>query len=948
MLNSNKAIETGREPTTPKPAALSDHDRHRVLTEWNQTQRQFPEKLCVHELFEEQVECSPEAVAVVFGGERWTYRQLNIRANELAHHLRARKIGPNSLVGVHAGRSVEFVVAILAVLKAGGAYVPLDPEYPAERLHFIITDARLDALICSGAATIEFTDGGSRLVHLQQHAREISAGAEENPGRINHPEHLAYVMFTSGSTGRPKGVCMPHRPLLNLIHWQKGHSNAGIGHRTLLYAPLGFDVCFQEIFSTLASGGTLVIPSARERKDFVGLVGLLEQTGVSRIFLPFVALEFLAEVVADTGRLPASLREVITAGEQLRITPAIRSLFERLKDARLVNQYGPTEAHVVSAFELEGHPAGWPYLPPIGRPIANTQLYVLDARLDPVPAGEIGELYIGGVQVAQGYLNRPELTAEKFIADPFNRTPDARLYRTGDLARHLPDGNVEFLGRTDDQVKIRGFRVELGEIETLLATHPEIQRAVVVAREDAPGEKFLAAYFIARNQTPHLVSLLREFLHKRLPDYMVPAVFILLPRFPLTPNGKIDRKALPAPKPDDFHSGVPYVAPQTPEEKKLAAIWSGLLGGAKVGLSDNFFLMGGDSLSAVKLMLAVEKATGQWLELSAFMLNPTLAGLCQLIQARREGADFETVVAIRKTGTRPPLFCLYNITGDVDVYLALAEMLGDDQPVIGIRSPAMKDASLLPASIEAAAAEAVKSIRKIQPHGAVALAGYSWAGLLAFEVARQLQQTDGVHCFTALIGPDAPMRPTNPAYRLAHFARYFPSWCGRLLADRANRAQRLRRWREMARSTRQNMAEVHLAIPGWADTPLARHLIGLAKNYRPDSKYQEGVDVFREHEEFHPHGHPLRAWQTGHLPDGGWNRWTREPNRIHWVPGNHWNVIKQPAVTVLAKSLRAAMDRHLDANRNSTSRGLLPLVLPVSVGCFLHRMSDLAAVSSGL
>lgn len=442
MLNFNQATEAGMETPPARSATLSDHDWHRVLAEWNQTWKQFPQKLCIHELFEEQAECSPEAVAVVFGDKCWTYRQLNLRANQLAHHLKAGKVGPNSLVGVHAERSVEFVVAILAVLKAGGAYVPLDPEYPAERLHFIVTDARLDALICSGAGTIEFTNESSRLVHLQQHAIEISGHAEENPGRVNDPEHLAYVMFTSGSTGRPKGVCMPHRPLLNLIHWQKGHSSAGAGHRTLLYAPLGFDVCFQEIFSTLSSGGTLVIPSAKERKDFVGLVRLLQQTGVNRIFLPFVALEFLAEVVADTGRLPASLREVITAGEQLRITPAIRSLFERLKDARLVNQYGPTEAHVVSAFELKGNPADWPYLPPIGRPIANTQLYILNAHLEPVPAGEIGELYIGGVQVAQGYLNRPELTAEKFIANPFGRTPDARLYRTGDLARHLPDGNV--------------------------------------------------------------------------------------------------------------------------------------------------------------------------------------------------------------------------------------------------------------------------------------------------------------------------------------------------------------------------------------------------------------------------------------------------------------------------------------------------------------------------
>ncbi len=863
------------------------------------------------------MERSPEAMAVAFAGEQLTYRQLNHRANQLAHYLRTRKIGSHSLVGVHTERSVDFVVAILAVLKAGGAYVPLDIEYPVERLRLIVADATLDGLICDGTEILEFVVGEFPVVHLQRDRVEISASPETNLSRADVPEQLAYVLFTSGSTGRPKGVCMPHRPLVNLLHWQNGQSAGGVGQRTLQFAPLGFDVCFQEIFSTLAFGGMLVISSSKERKDFVSLLRLIEQTEINRLFLPFVALEFLAEVIADTGRLPASLREVITAGEQLRITPAIRSLFGRLKNARLINQYGPTEAHVVSAFELTGDPASWPYLPSIGRPIANTQLYILDPQRQPVAAGEIGELYIGGVQVAQGYLNRPELTADRFLVDPFAPTPGGRLYRTGDLARHFPDGTIEFLGRTDDQVKIRGFRVELGEIETLLATHPEIQRVVVMAREDVPGEKYLAAYLIVPHQSPQFISQLRKFLSQRLPDYMMPAVFITLPAFPLSPNGKIDRRALPVPSPEQFNSGVAYVAPQTAQEKKLADIWCEVLGISKVGLNDNFFLIGGDSLRAVKLMLQVEKTTGQWLELSTFLLKPTLAGLCAALKARHEHNEIETIVSIRQTGTRPPLFCLYSITGDVDLYFNLAEALGEDQPVIGIRSPALEDLSRLPASIEAAAAEVVRIIRKIQPQGAPALVGYSWAGLLAFEVARQLEQAEKIHCFTALIGPDAPLRPTNPVSRLMHFVRYFPSWVWRLARERESRMQRLRRWREMARSSQQVLAEVNLDIPGWADSPISRHLLGLVKNYHPATKYKMSVDIFRERDEYRILGHPLQAWQTAHLPDGGWSRWMCNPPRIHWLRGDHENIINPPMVAGLAQSIRAAMDEHFEFNRIS-------------------------------
>lgn len=866
---------------------------------------------CVQQWFEEQVGRSPDAVAVIFAEESLTYQQLNTRANQLAHYLRARQVGPDSLVAIHAERSAEFIVAVLGVLKAGGAYLPLDSECPAERLRSILADAEVAVLICSGHAAVDLESPGRLMLQLQTEAAQISAASQLNPVRVNTPEHLAYVIYTSGSTGRPKGVCMPHGPLFNLIQWQLAHSPIGVGHRTLQFASFGFDVCFQEIFSTLSAGGTLVMAPAKARKDFACLVRLIEQREIQRLFLPFMALELLAMVVTSTGRRLPAVREVITAGEQLRITPAIRSLFQGLTGVRLVNQYGPTEAHVVSAFELAGDPTDWPFLPPIGRAIANTQLYILNPDRQPVPTQIIGELYIGGAGVAQGYLKRPELTAEKFTPDPFIANPGGRLYRTGDLARYLPDGSIEFLGRSDDQVKIRGFRVELGEIEALLATHVDVQSVVVMARADDPGDKLLAAYVIGRKkEAAQLVPELRNFLQPQLPDYMVPAVFIVLPAFPLTPNGKIDRQALPAPNPGNFNSGVDYVPPRTPDEQKIADLWCMLLGLPKIGVHDNFFHLGGDSLMVVKLMLEVEKLFGQWLELSTFRVQPTVAGLCKAIRSRQSQTTIEPVLTIRKSGTRPPLFCLYGITGDVDEYFNLAAALGDDQPVIGIRSPALKDLSRLPQSLEAAATEVVRWIRTVQPQGAPALVGYSWAGLLAFEVAAQLAQADGVGCFTALIGPDTPVRQTTLASRITHFVRYFPPWLWGLVRDHLDFTCRLRRWWEMAHGTRQNPVVAHLTPPEWATSPISRHLIGLIAPYRPQPTGKMSVNLFREYDGYESQAHPFQPWRTNHLPDRGWHLWTRSATRIHWLPGDHLTILKPPIVASLAQAIRSAMDQH--------------------------------------
>ena len=914
MTNLKTADDAVSALTAAPAASAAAEERRGLLEAWNQTRGDYPRHKCVHQLFEEQAERSPAAVAVVFADQRLTYRELNERANQLAHHLRARKVGPNVLVGIHASRSHEFVVAVLGILKAGGAYLPLDPAYPVERLGFMMADAELTVLVGSGPEQIGFEPGNREVVHLEHDAPAIFCQSATGPSGGNTPQDAAYVLYTSGSTGQPKGVRMPHEPLVNLIHWQNQHSQCGPGERTLQFAPFGFDVCFQEIFSTLCAGGTLVVASEEERNDFISLVRLIEQQEINRLFLPFMALELLAMVAAETGRRPRSLREIITAGEQLRITPAIRSFFESLSNARLINQYGPTEAHVVSVFALEGNPADWPFLPPIGRPISNARLYVLDPHLDPVPIGAPGELYIGGIPVAKGYLKRPELTRQRFISDPFDPTPGARLYGTGDQARRLPDGNLEFLGRADDQVKIRGFRIEPGEIEALLASHPDVQSAVVMAREDAPGSKYLAAYIVGRNELPPLIPRLREFLRRKLPDYMVPAAFSLLPELPLTRNGKIDRQALPAPRFDDAVPAAGYLAPAAPGEQAMAAVWSELLGMPNIGIHDNFFELGGNSLMAMQLLLKAKKMTGYWIEPSTFRLQPTVSGLCGAVQARRLGQGFQPVLMIRKPGTRPPLFCLYGISGDVEEYFDLAAALGEDQPVIGIRSLSLADPSRLPQTLEMAAEEVIGVIRSVMPRGVPALAGYSWSGLLAFEVARQLAVKEGIGCFAALVGPDAPLRPTTFAFRCAHFVRNLFPWLMGLIQDRQNKHWRhLDRWGGLFKATGQNLLAAPQTVPAWVSSPVSRHLVALHEKYRPPVGSEVAIDLFRERISFQPQAHPLIAWETNHLADAGWSYWTRQPARVHWLEGDHLTILKPPVVRHLAGAIRSAMDQHYQA-----------------------------------
>lgn len=572
----------------------------------------------IHQLVELQVLQTPDAIAVVFEEQKLTYRELNERANQLAHHLQTLGVKPEVLVGICVARSLDMIVGLLGILKAGGAYLPLDMSYPLDRLSYMLEDSQASILLTQSHLSDRLPKCNSHVVYLDSDRQAISQQQISNPQSELTLDNLAYVLYTSGSTGKPKGVAMPQHPLVNLLTWQIRNFRYPV-YRTLQFTPISFDVSFQEIFSTLSSGGTLVLVSESIRQNAEALLHYLSAQAIERLFLPYIALQHLAEVAKTQINLPIYLREVITAGEQLKITNSIAQWFSHLEDCTLENQYGPSESHVVTAYRLSGSSKNWHHLPPIGQPIANTQIYLLDPNLrrkeDPlqiVATGEVGELAIGGVALARGYLNQPELTDSKFVPNPFSSELGERLYRTGDLARYRPDGTLEYIERIDDQVKIRGVRVELTEIEILISQHSLVKDVVVVTRDDSSGNKRLVAYIVTKGDRfignkHELAAHLRAFVQEQLPDCMVPSTFMVLDTLPLTPSGKVDRRALPTPSQSRPALREDLVLPRTQIEERLSEIWSQVLSIQPIGVYDNFFDLGGNSLLAIQAIFKVRE-----------------------------------------------------------------------------------------------------------------------------------------------------------------------------------------------------------------------------------------------------------------------------------------------------------------------------------------------------
>ena len=603
-------------------------ERRQLLFEPNEAAAAPCPGRAAHELVEAQAARDPAATALVFGENRLSYGELDGRANQLARQLRDGGVGRGDCVGVCLERSFELIVSILAAWKAGAACLALDPAHPADRLAFMAADARARFLITDSTLAGRFPADAVQAILIDRDGPEIAKRDAGDLGAQVDPDDTAYVVYTSGSTGRPKGIAMPHRTLSNLVAWHDARSVADGAPIVLHYAAIGFDVSLQEIATTLALGGTLVVIPEDLRADFERLVDVIAARGVTRLFLPPVALRGLAEAACKRD-VALSLREVVAAGEQLEISPAVRDFLARSPLSLLRNQYGPAETHAVSELVLDGDPALWPSRPGIGRPIANSRLYVLDTRLEPVPAGVFGELFIGGLPIAHGYVGRPDLTAERFLPDPYSAVPGARMYRTGDRARLVADGCIEFAGRLDRQVKIRGYRVEPAEIEAALASHEDVGHAVVADRPGAAGGSLLVGYFVpvsGRDPTP---VELRAHLSRRLPEFMIPTAFVRLEALPLLRNGKIDFEALPGPETGSAAPGRRFDPPADDVESTISSIWREVLELDQIGMEENFFELGGHSLLATQIISRIRSAFEIELPLRAIFEAPTVRGLAR-------------------------------------------------------------------------------------------------------------------------------------------------------------------------------------------------------------------------------------------------------------------------------------------------------------------------------
>lgn len=864
----------------------------------------YPRKLSVVDFIREKAQLQPNAPAVEDGDRVISYGELDRRSDRIASELLKRGLRLEEPVAVMTLMSAEFLVCILGILKAGGCYFPLDTDTPAKRLEFLLADCGARFAWLDAASRERLKDWQGIVLDLPATLKFSPDAVEKIPMVPSDPRRLAYLLYTSGSTGQPKGVQIEHHSLTNFVCFYHRRFDLTPGDRSSMLAYIAFDVSVSDVWPVLCAGGTVVVPPAGILKDPDGLIHWLETWEITMSFVPTGLVEIL---FARPWPVQMKLRYLVTGGDRLRSRPPPGLPFT------VVNGYGPTESTVFSTMAIVKPEEGSGKPPPIGCPLENVTAYVLDEKRQMLPVGAAGELYLGGEQLARGYLGRPGLTEECFVPDPYIGQPGARMYRTGDWARWLPEGELDFLGRKDDQIQIRGCRVELGEIEARLFAHKSVKQVCCLPRFIDGMPTGVVAHIVPNNHKDPSQEL-RDYLSAELPEYMVPGRFVLHERLPLTPQGKTDRAAMMALTTEDKeHSSGASVADGL--RQALTRLWRSLLPAAANTPKDATFAeLGGDSLLVIRLMLGVKEITGQQLEPSAFLVQPTLDGLDKAVKAQMAKAEFQPVLALRKHGHRPPLFFLYGLSGDIEIYLGLAEALGDDQPVYGIRSPALEDLSRLPDSMEAAAAEIVRSIRTIQPQGAPALVGYCWAGQLAFAVARQMAQTGGGHNFVAAIGSDAPRRRVNFGFSIIHFIRYFPVWLGTLLMDSENRRRRIMRLCRVTVENKPAAPENDVIPSDWASTPIARCFMSMGDSYCPLPATDIAVDIFRERNEYKPYAHPVRPWDTSYMLNGGWERWTSGEVKIHWLEGDHRTILKPPVVTTLAQAIRSAHDRYLQNN----------------------------------
>ena len=918
---------------------VTEAGRQQLLVDWNDTAMAFPSHDPVQRLFEEQVAKAPEAAAVVTSGECLSYRELNRRANSLARLLHTKGVGPETVVALCVQRSPEMVAALIGILKSGGAYLPIDPAYPGERKLFMLEDSGARLVLTQDALAGGLSGFTGEILCLDGLASAPDGGSDGMVTGAVTPSDLAYVIYTSGSMGTPKGVMVEHHSLTNFVQAMIGLYRLESSQRQLQFVSLGFDMSVEEIFPPLCSGASIALHPGPADYSALETLEVCERLGVTMINLPASFWhQMVDELVAARRTVPECIRVLKTGVEPP--SPERFAQWEKLvrHPVRFFNGYGPTEATVLTtSYEVPMHSgalAGKRSIP-IGRPLPNTQVYLLDARHRLVPIGSPGELYIGGAGLARGYRGKPELTEASFIANPFTSNPDQRLYRTGDLARYLSGGTLEFLGRVDRQIKIRGFRIELGEIEATLRLHPAVRDVVVTARAGAPEQQRIVA-FVVPNRTwseggapgpEHLQAApaLRSFLAARLPHYMIPSQFVVLESFPCTAHGKIDLEALPEPDNRRPELADAYRAPRTDTETRLAAIFGDLLGVEKIGIDDNFFALGGHSLLVIKVVHRVNESLGTAVPVRALFESPTVSQLAKRIDEFKSGktlslsaAGHEVEPLVPMQADRAPcsLFCFHHVGGQIHSYAHLASALRGTCQVYGIQSRAVADPSREHHSLDAMVDDYVNVLVHHQQTGPFFLLGYSTAGILTMAVAHALERAGRTVDLVVLLDPTSPSGqiPQIDNDQLPAIVMSLRASFGNEMASITQDEERL--FREGARINERLAALPEEERAGlfsrWLQTMSlpqeeAREILNrrldlikrhyeLLKSYRP-SQIQAPMFICW----------PAKSLTGPHAERFAWETCTKGPVHTETIDADHFGMVRPPSEQVLARRLSEYM-----------------------------------------
>ncbi|MEH1894877.1 MAG: amino acid adenylation domain-containing protein [Nostoc sp.] len=871
------------------------------LQRWNQTEINYPHDKTLVDLFEQQVDKNPNNFALVFESQSLTYQQLNQKANQLAHYLiQNYQIQPDTLISLCVERSLEMIIGLLAILKTGGAYVPIDPNYPQDRIRFMLEDSGASVLLTQTSLKDKLPlaelENPCQIICLDE--KNFSKALTDNPSPQSTPDNLAYVIYTSGSTGRPKGVMIEHRGLVNLTLVINKALEIEPQSRLLQFASFSFDASIWEIATTLTAGGCLYLAHKETLLPSQDLVNFLAKHKISHITLPPSVLSLLPEAV-----LP-DWQTIVVAGEACP-TELVK---QWATGRRFFNGYGPTESTVCATI-TRCHPNG--KKPPIGKPLSNIRIYILDAHNQPLPPGISGELCIAGVGLARGYLNRPDLTAEKFIqVNLFGKTE--RIYKTGDLAKWNSDGNIEYLGRIDEQIKLRGFRIELGESESILLQHPLVKEAIVTLYKTENNQSLIA---YLTGITSDLSTQLKNELKSRLPDYMIPAQIIVLDKLPLTPNGKIDRKALPAPNSEI--EGL-YEAPRNEVEEQLGQVWSVVLERQEIGIHDNFFDLGGHSLLAVKLLNNIQQVFEQQLSLSSLFQNPTIAQLAQQLSNHEVKKSNSDLLVLQSLGDATPLFCLPGANGHSFYFRDLAINFTNERPVYGLETPGRNSPTALPESVELHASQLIEQLRQQQPNSPYILAGYSSGCAVAFEMASQLEQQGEMVSLLAIFDAGIVSRAEYISDRtdldwiwqtIQRIEALKGISLGLQYADLAAQTDDRTRWELTAEYLyRHNVLPEHSTLSLLKTNLQVMKILTLNyAKYQPHHPISAPIVLFRAQEVQEILLQELQAFSDCDLPDWGWQTYTQHAVRAIEVPGNHGRMLYEPNVKILARKLQLAI-----------------------------------------